>query len=195
MRRCGASTAQGFRGVRFNFSKHLGARHADRGRDRDDAAARATSDWHLQVHFDSALIGELAPHLARSAVPVVIDHMGRVDASLGVDQPAFRTLRDAAAQPNSSGSRSAAATASRSTGPPYADAIPFARPLVAGIRRPHAVGHRLAASQPHHVPDDGVLVDLLARDRADGSAAPQALLVDNPQRLYRFPMTLAGASR
>jgi hypothetical protein len=44
----------------------------------------ARIDWHLQVHFESSLIGELAPWLKRSAVPVVIDHMGRVDASLGI---------------------------------------------------------------------------------------------------------------
>ena len=37
-----------------------------------------------------------------------------------------------------------------------------------------------------HVPDDGVLVDALARF-SPNPAHLQALLVDNPQRLYRFP--------
>ena len=36
-----------------------------------------------------------------------------------------------------------------------------------------------------HVPDDGVLVDILAQI-APTPAALRALLVDNPQRLYRF---------
>jgi 2-pyrone-4,6-dicarboxylate lactonase len=36
------------------------------------------------------------------------------------------------------------------------------------------------------VPDDGALVDLLAAIAPD-PAALQALLVDNPTRLYRFP--------
>jgi 2-pyrone-4,6-dicarboxylate lactonase len=71
-------------------------------------------------------------------------------------------------------------------GPPYRDAVPMARKLVAdfgdkvvwGTDWPH----------PNHAfpdPDDGVLVDLLA-DIAPTAAALQALLVDNPQRLYRF---------
>ena len=36
-----------------------------------------------------------------------------------------------------------------------------------------------------HRPDDGMLVDILAEIAPD-EAARQALLVDNPQRLYRF---------
>jgi 2-pyrone-4,6-dicarboxylate lactonase len=41
---------------------------------------------------------------------------------------------------------------------------------------------------PNHegpIPDDGVLVDLIERI-APSAAARQALMVDNPQRLYRF---------
>src|SRR5262245_7747968 len=83
--------AQGFRGVRFNFMSHLGA-----GTPPTEAIALtgrlAPLGWHLQVHFASENIDELAPFLLRSAVPVVIDHMGRVDAAPGVDQPAFRKL-------------------------------------------------------------------------------------------------------
>ena len=37
----------------------------------------------------------------------------------------------------------------------------------------------------NHVPDDGVLADLLA-GIAPTDASRRALLVDNPQRLYRF---------
>jgi 2-pyrone-4,6-dicarboxylate lactonase len=69
---------------------------------------------------------------------------------------------------------------------PYADAVPFARKLVAefgdrvvwGTDWPH----------PNHagpIPDDGMLVDILA-EIAPSAAARQALLVDNPQRFYRF---------
>ena len=50
--------------------------------------------WHLQIHMAGELIAELAPSLKRSPVPVVIDHIGRIDASLGLDQPAFRALLD-----------------------------------------------------------------------------------------------------
>ena len=70
-------------------------------------------------------------------------------------------------------------------GPPYADAIPFARKLVAEF------GDRVVwgTDWPHpnhtHMPDDGMLVDILA-EIAPSEAARQALLVDNPQRFYNF---------
>src|SRR5256886_146937 len=81
--------SQGFCGVRFNFMSHLG-----RGPGIEDALALtprlAKLGWHLQVHFEGSFIDELAPWLERSAVPVVFDHLGRVDASPGIGQPAFR---------------------------------------------------------------------------------------------------------
>jgi 2-pyrone-4,6-dicarboxylate lactonase len=69
--------------------------------------------------------------------------------------------------------------------PAYADGIALARACWRILSRPLPVGHRLAAPQPHHVPDDGALVDALARIAPDAPAraAPGA----NPQRLYQFP--------
>ena len=175
--------AQGFRGIRFNFFKHLGA-----GTPIADVIAMtprlAEIGWHLQVHFDPGVIGDLGPHLVRSGVPVVIDHMGRVDASLGIGQPDFELLRRLLDRPSFwvkvSGSDRIA-----KQGPPYADAIPFARTLV------ETHGDRVVwgTDWPHpnhtHVPDDGLLVDILEQI-APGAQERQALLVDNPQRLYRF---------
>jgi 2-pyrone-4,6-dicarboxylate lactonase len=134
--------------------------------------------------MEAGLIAELTPAIKRSAVPVAIDHMGRIDASLGLDQPAFadllRLMDDKKLWVKVSGS-------DRITrkGPPYADAVPFARKLVADF------GNRVVwgTDWPHpnhtHIPDDGTLVDILA-EIAPSTAALQALMVDNPQRLYRF---------
>ena len=73
----------GFRGVRFNFMKHLqqaasieeviglGSRLADIG-------------WHLQIHMESTLIESMTPILKRSVVPVVIDHIGRSRCGTGI---------------------------------------------------------------------------------------------------------------
>src|SRR4029078_150247 len=47
---------------------------------------------HLQIHMEADLIGGLAPALRQSPVPVVIDHMGRINASLRFAQPAFKAL-------------------------------------------------------------------------------------------------------
>src|SRR5262249_48734530 len=73
----------GFRGVRFNFMKHLG-----KAPPIEEVIAftprLAAIGWHLQVHFDPSLLEGMAPVFKRSAVPVVIDHMARIDASLGL---------------------------------------------------------------------------------------------------------------
>lgn len=183
----------GFRGVRFNFMKHLGA-----GAKLEDVIALtrrlAPLGWHLQVHFESSLIGELAPWFGKSAVPVVIDHMGRVDASRGIDQPDFRTLldlmKDERFRVKVSGPERCTRQAPpyRDAVPLYSDAIPFARKLVAEFGDRTLWGTDWPHPNLNHVPDDGLLADLVA-EVAPSEAARQALLVDNPRRLYRFPAT------
>ncbi|HEX9192931.1 MAG TPA: amidohydrolase family protein [Burkholderiales bacterium] len=180
--------ALGFCGVRFNFMKHLG-KNAGIGEAIALGGRLAKLDWHLQVHFESSLIDELAPWLKRSPVPVVIDHMGRVDASLGVDQPAFRKLLDLMRDKKFWVKVSGSERISRRP-PPHEDAIPFARKLVSEF------GDRVlwGTDWPHpnldRIPDDGMLVDLLS-EIAPSEAQRRALLVDNPQRLYRFPRKLS----
>ena len=72
----------GVRGVRFNFVAHLG-KDADLDAVRTTAAKIADLGWHAVVHFDAAKLPELAPFLRELPVPMVIDHMGRVDARAG----------------------------------------------------------------------------------------------------------------
>ena len=176
--------AQGFRGARFHYMRHLG-----KGAPIDDVIKfgkrLADIGWHLQIHMDGSRIGELTPALRRSPVTVVIDHMGRIDASLGIDQPNFQNLLKLMDDKKFWVKVSGSERASRQP-PPYADALPFGRTLVAEF------GDRVVwgTDWPHpnlhgHNPDDGVLVDLIA-EMAPGAAQRQALLVDNPQRLYKF---------
>lgn len=176
--------AAGARGVRFNYMGHLGRRVP-----LEDvlvlAGRIAPLGWHLQVHGDPSLLAELGPALARSPVPVVIDHIGRLDASQGLQQPDFQTLLRLMDDPRCWVKVSGMDRIS-TAGPPYADAQPFARRLVQDF------GDRVLWGNdwphPNHAgppPDERQLVDLI------GSIAPmpaqrQALLVDNPARLYRF---------
>ena len=175
----------GFRGVRFNFMKHLGA-----GAKIEDVIALtsrlAPLGWHLQVHFESSLIGELAPWFRKSAVPVVIDHMGRVDASRGIDQPDFRALLDLMKDDRFRVKVSGSERCTRQP-PPYRDAIPFARKLVAEYGDRTFWGTDWPHPNLNHIPDDGLLADLLP-EIAPSEAERQALLTDNPQRFYRFPV-------
>jgi len=173
----------GFRGVRFHFAGHLGpAIPVD---DIVRFGARLVDlGWHLQIHLESSRLAELAPALARLPVRVVIDHMGRVDAARGLDHADFRALRDLVRHRHVWVKVSGSDRVSKE-GPPYADAVPFARVLM------QDAGDRVVwgTDWPHpnhtHVPDDGVLVDLLA-EIAPSAAQRHALLVENPQRLYRF---------
>jgi len=179
-----ALDAAGFRGARFHYMRHL-----KQAALIDDAIAfgkrLAPLDWHLQIHMEAELIAELSPALRRAPVPVVIDHMGRVDASLGLDQPHFNALLRLLGDRNVWVKVSGADRITRQ-GPPYADAVPFARKLldVAGDRAVWG----LDWPHPNHqgpMPDDGQLVDLIG-EIAPGETARQMLLVGNPQRLYRF---------
>jgi 2-pyrone-4,6-dicarboxylate lactonase len=178
--------AQGFRGVRFNFMRHLGS-----GAKIEDVVALTRRleplGLHLQVHFESSLIHELAPWFRKSAVPVVVDHMARIDASGGLDQPDFRALLDLLQDDRVHVKVSGSERCSK-LGPPYEDAVPFARKLVAEFGDRTLWGTDWPHPNLNHVPDDGRLADLLLQI-APAETQRQALLVDNPGRFYRFAAT------
>ena len=135
----------GLCGARFHYTEHLG-----RGPSIDDAMALAKRladvGWHLQIHMDGSRIAELSPALKRSPVPVVIDHIGRVDAGLGLEQPGFRALLALMENKHVWVKVSGTDRITRQ-GPPYADAVPVRAQAGGRIRRPLRLGHRLAASQ------------------------------------------------
>jgi len=172
---------QGFRGVRFNYMKHLGE-----GTPIDQVISfskkLADLGWHLQIHMDSSLIAQMAPALKRSAVPIVIDHMGRVDASLGLGQPPFRELTRLLNDKNIWVKVSGCERASRQASP-WKDALPFARKLVEEFPERTLWGTDWPHPNLKEIPDDGVMVDNLA-EIAPSEKQRQALLVDNPSRLY-----------
>jgi len=179
--------SQGFRGVRFHFMKHLGL-GADPQALIDLTHRLAELQMHLQVHFDPNLIDDLAPWLKRSAVPVVIDHMARVDARQGLNGTAFQSLCRLLDTPNFhvkvSGIDRIDASVPPGT-PPYPRGIELARYLVREFPSQCVWGTDWPHPNHTHVPDDGILVDALAQI-APTTEAIQKLLVDNPQSLYRF---------
>ncbi|MBX6743213.1 MAG: amidohydrolase family protein [Acetobacteraceae bacterium] len=185
----GFSTAQleamaerGARGVRFNAVSGNGT-----PLDQLESLAErlAPLGWHLQLYTHAEQLPALEAILARLPVPVVIDHMGGVQAQEGgVDSLAFRSLLrllERGAWAKLCGYRSSA-------GHPYADVLPMARAMIAaapercvwGTDWPHPSLH-----SPEEVPDDGYLLDLLGQWAPD-PAQRQAILVDNPARLYGF---------
>jgi 2-pyrone-4,6-dicarboxylate lactonase len=176
--------AAGVRGVRFNFVAHLGGApeldHFWRVVGRVDRLG-----WHVVLHFDAHDLPAHAELLDRIPCPFVIDHMARVDATAGLDQPPFqallRQLRDERCWVKISGAERLTADGA----PPYADVVPFARALVAAAPDRVLWGTDWPHPNVRHMPDDGDLVDLLA-DMAPDEATRHRILVDNPERLYDF---------
>ena len=80
----------------------------------------APMNWHLQLLLDASTFDELLPRLRHLKVPVVVDHMGFMPVSKGLDHPGFQALlrRCATALPGSS-SRATTAYPLRPTARPY----------------------------------------------------------------------------
>lgn len=176
--------AAGVRGVRFNFVKRLVDKppHEDL---RIIAAKVAPLGWHVVLYFEAAELPEIHGLVTALPTQVVVDHMGRPDVSLPVEGPEFgRFVRLLAEQPNFWSKVSCPERLSKAGPHGYEDVIPFSRHLVE--RFPDRV--LWGTDWPHpnmksHMPDDGKLVDLVPRI-APTRALQQALLVDNPMRLY-----------
>jgi 2-pyrone-4,6-dicarboxylate lactonase len=175
--------AQGFRGVRFNYVQHLGG-GPKLAEVMKLAAKLASLGWHLQLHLDSSMILPMTTELKFSPVPVVIDHMGRPDASAGLDQSGFVNLLKLMEDKRFWVKVSGLERASRQ-GAPYSDAVPFARKLVSEFGERTVWGSDWPHPNLAAIPDDGILVDLIG-EFAPSEAQRQALLVDNPQKLYKF---------
>jgi 2-pyrone-4,6-dicarboxylate lactonase len=176
--------AGGVRGVRFNFVRHLG------GTPDMDVFDRIVGQigqfgWHVVLHFDAADVVEFKDMLDGLPVPFIIDHMGRVPVANGLDQEPFRQLlelaRDEKCWIKVCGSERISAD-----GPPFTDAVPFARAIVEvapdrvlwGTDWPHP-------NIKKHMPNDGDLVDLIPLFAPEADLQ-QKILVDNPHRLYGF---------
>ena len=175
--------AAGVRGVRFNFVKRL-----------VDATPRevfmATAErvqrlgWHIVVYFEAPDLADLTPFLKQLPGIVVVDHMGRPDVTQPVDGPGFQAFANLMADMPNLWTKVSCPERLTVAGPPYDDVVPFQRHLVEhfsdrvlwGTDWPHP-------NMKSHQPDDGLLVDTIARI-APTAALQQALLVDNPMRLY-----------
>ena len=174
----------GIRGVRFNFVQHLGGRPAMAFFDRTVARLKEMG-WHLILHLDSSDLVEFRKKFEATPVPMVIDHMGRVKAAEGLEQQPFRVLLEFMKNPNFWVKVCGAERVS-SKGPPFEDAVPFARALI------QAAPERIlwGTDWPHpnvgkHMPNDGELMDLFPK-MAPEAALQKKILVDNPARLYGF---------
>ena len=173
----------GIRGVRFNFVRHLGG-PPETGFFRRTVERAKALGWHLILHLDSQDIVDYADLFRSLPVPIVIDHMARVSAAAGLDQPPFKVLMEFMQHENVWVKVCGAERVS-SIGPPFTDAIPFARALIEAAPDRVLWGTDWPHPNVKHMPNDGDLVDLIPLMMPD-AATQKRILVENPARLYGF---------
>ena len=188
----------GIRGIRINLET-AGQTDPAVGGQRLRAAIERIKDrnWHIQVYTRLSVIDRLADQISASPVPIVIDHFGGAQASLGVGQPGFEALvhlvRVGAAYVKISGSYRSSIQP-----PDYPDVAPLAKALIAANPRrilwgtdwPHPDSAQVAGRKATDVApllqiDDGRVFNQLAVWAPD-AALRTIILVENPARLYGF---------
>jgi predicted TIM-barrel fold metal-dependent hydrolase len=173
----------GICGVRFNFMGHL---PGDRDMDRLRRVAERVRPlgWHALLHGHLAQMLPVLDAWRDLDMPLVIDHMARQDATREWDEPALQRLVRHLAHPQRWIKLSGVDRAMQGAPAPWDATLPLARRLLDAAPQRAIWG----TDWPHPniqgpVPDDARLLDFLV-DVCRDAATAQAVLVDNPQRLY-----------
>lgn len=140
---------------------------------------------HVQFMMDVNALEDALPYFAGWRLPIVLDHMGNIDASNGLNQAGFQLLLKQLAEGRVWVKVSGAYRISTRY-PDYPDARPFHEALVKANPEQVVWG----SDWPHprltqEMPDDGHLLDLFNAWTPD-AALRRKILVDNPARLYGF---------
>src|SRR5260370_2163260 len=186
----------GVRGIRLNF-ENFGQTTPDVARKAFQSAIErvAGRKWHIQIYTRLPVIESLHKEIMAAPLPVVLDHFGGAQPSLGTAQPGYDSriclVRSRKAYVKISGAYRSADKA-----PHYPDVAPIAKALIAanaerivwGSDWPHPAGaaipgHTATDIAPLFQIDDGRLLNQLAVWVPDAGVR-KTILVDNPARLY-----------
>ena len=138
--------------------------------------------WHLQLFASAAMIADLAPVLRAAPCEVVFDHFAQLPLTDWAAHPAWGVVQDLL----QAGRGWVKLSSPYSLDQDRPDSVgDLARALVAGAPERLVWGTNWPHPNATTIPDDAALLDLLA-DWAPDEAARNAILVDNPARLYRF---------
>ena len=154
----------GARGARFSFARHLsGGNKPDFSKIRTVCEKIAPFGWHAVIYMEADDVVDCADALKSLPVPVVFDHMARINPDQGIGQPAFQLLlnflKDSGAWVKITGAERLS-----KAGTPFHDVIPFAQALIEAAPDNLLWG----TDWPHpniagYMPNDGDLVDLLVQ--------------------------------
>jgi predicted TIM-barrel fold metal-dependent hydrolase len=181
----------GIRALRFNHFFRGGQLHYRGGVTLENAKKLAPVmkdlGWHMQLWIDVKDLPDTIPAIKAIGLPVVIDHMGRTDARAGTGTPGFQSLVRLVGEGGCWIKMSGAHRLS-TRAPDYPDAKPFHEALV----RANPDQLIWGTDWPHpriegDMPNAGHLLDLF-NDWTPDEAVRRKVLVDNPARLYGFPV-------
>lgn len=184
--------AAGVRAARFHFIPRLGM-VPDLRAFRRSLERIAACGWFAKVFATGDELETVAPELTRAPVPILLEHMCKVDFSLGLEQPAHKLILRLLTHDHIWIQLSNGDTSPR--GPnayPWRGAVPFGRAYYAaapdrsvwGSDFPHVL-YSYSGTPRRPLPDDRDLVRLLYEYLPD-AAARENVLVNNPARLIGF---------
>jgi predicted TIM-barrel fold metal-dependent hydrolase len=179
--------AVGVRGARFHLGKRWGQVHEPDAVRRSMARVREIG-WHARLHISGSDVADWGDFLRSvKGLTMVIDHMGHLDLSLGLEQSAMGWMLDRLQEENwwvklSNGNRDSV----METG--WDDAIPFAKAFIAaapdrmiwGTDWPHTGWRK------QRMMNDAEVVELLYRYVDHDPELIRKILVANPARLHGF---------
>ena len=139
--------------------------------------------WYIKVQPEPSGIAEQLAVFENLDVPILLDHMGRADPSRGDADPSLVCILELFKRGNFWVMLSLSEKLSR-TGAPWDDVVPLAQRLIEAAPDRCVWGSDWPHPNLDGIPDDGLLVDLIAEFTDEKQR--QALLVDNPMKLYKF---------
>jgi len=186
----------GIRGIRLNLETFgIGDPSAAADGLRRALARLGHRPWHIQLFVRSSIVPTIESAVLASPLPIVFDHFGGVRADAGVNDDGFQALLRIVRADKAYVKVSGAYRASMSGAPDYADVRPFAHALIAanptriiwGSDWPHPDSrrHDISEVSPNLKIDDVAVLNQLAVWAPEASTR-NAILVDNPARLYGF---------
>lgn len=148
-----------------------------------DALARDWG-WHIQFLLNANELPQLRPRMDKMRSTLVIDHMGYLRSSVGLDSPGFSSLLDLVKE--RAWVKVSGAYRLTDQAPPYEDVVPYAKALIEA-----APDRCIWGSDWPHVANWGMMptvaqmLESLSLYASDEVTRNQ-LLCSNPHRLYGF---------
>jgi 2-pyrone-4,6-dicarboxylate lactonase len=174
--------AAGVRGGRFTFLPGFAISNDPRSLNRLTDRLKALG-WFAKLFATARHWPELKGYLNKIDIPIIIDHLGYVDPSAGLDQPAAKIIRELLKRENwwmmlSCGDRI-------SKVPDWSDVIPFAQSFIEcapdrviwGSDWPHVAHH------DGILPNTRALLDMVAKYTQDKEQI-RKIFCANPERIF-----------